>query len=320
MGLDKIDLKILYELDLNSRQSFNQLGKKVRLRKETVFQRVKRLQQKGIIEKFQTILNVHKFGYQNYRLFLKFKNVDEESEKKIIAFFVNSKLTGWVMKVQGNWDLGVWFLVKDIFKLKNEYNSFKERFSNYIYDEKLSLFSNVHYYSRSFLVEKPNDFELNIEVPSKTEKLQDKEILLLQLLAKNSRISILDLSKELNLSSKTIVKKIKEFEKRKILLGYRLKLNLEKIGIEYYKVHFKLNNLDTKSIESIKQFIFHNPNIVYWDETISGYDLELDVQVKDREELESLINQLKKEFQRNIEKFEILNYEKEYKQIFLIPS
>jgi len=61
--LDLKDRKILYELDINSRQSFSQLGKKVGLHKDVVAYRVKKLQEKGIIKNFYTELNGYKFGY-----------------------------------------------------------------------------------------------------------------------------------------------------------------------------------------------------------------------------------------------------------------
>jgi DNA-binding Lrp family transcriptional regulator len=48
-NLDLKDRKILYELDLDSRQSFRSIGKKVGLSKDTVASRIKSLIQDGII-------------------------------------------------------------------------------------------------------------------------------------------------------------------------------------------------------------------------------------------------------------------------------
>ena len=53
-NLDLKDRKILYHLDINSRQSFSQLGKKVGLHKDVVAYRVKKLQEKGVIKCFYT--------------------------------------------------------------------------------------------------------------------------------------------------------------------------------------------------------------------------------------------------------------------------
>jgi DNA-binding Lrp family transcriptional regulator len=50
--LDVKDRKILYHLDLDSRQPFSQLGKKVGLSKDLVAYRVKKLHERGIIKNF----------------------------------------------------------------------------------------------------------------------------------------------------------------------------------------------------------------------------------------------------------------------------
>jgi len=49
VDIDLKDRKILYHLDLNCRQSNAQIGKKVRLSKEVVNYRIKRMEEEGII-------------------------------------------------------------------------------------------------------------------------------------------------------------------------------------------------------------------------------------------------------------------------------
>lgn len=51
MRLDNVDRKILAVLDLEARATFQEIGKKTRLSKERVIYRIKRLEQKGIIER-----------------------------------------------------------------------------------------------------------------------------------------------------------------------------------------------------------------------------------------------------------------------------
>ena len=69
--LDKKDKQILYQLDLDSRQSFNQIARKVKLSREVVQYRVKQLEKKGIIKGYQTLIDVTKLGYLNCRFFIK---------------------------------------------------------------------------------------------------------------------------------------------------------------------------------------------------------------------------------------------------------
>ena len=56
--VDMKDRKILYQLDLNSRQPFSQIGKKVGLPKNVVLNRINRLKEIGIIKNFYTVIDV----------------------------------------------------------------------------------------------------------------------------------------------------------------------------------------------------------------------------------------------------------------------
>ena len=60
MKIDLKDKKILYELDLDCRQSNTQIGKKVGLKKDVVAYRIKRMQDEGVLLNFWTeILYMH---------------------------------------------------------------------------------------------------------------------------------------------------------------------------------------------------------------------------------------------------------------------
>jgi len=59
-NLDLKDRKILYYLDINSRQSNSDIAKKVGLSKEVVNYRIKRLEKEGIIKGYYTVLDFYK--------------------------------------------------------------------------------------------------------------------------------------------------------------------------------------------------------------------------------------------------------------------
>jgi predicted transcriptional regulator len=90
--LDVKDRKILYELDIDSRQSFSQLGKKVGLHKDVVAYRVKKLQEKGIIKNFYTEINNNKIGFSAVRLYLTYQNITPEIKKEIIDYLVKIRI------------------------------------------------------------------------------------------------------------------------------------------------------------------------------------------------------------------------------------
>jgi len=60
------DKKILYELDANSRQSIQSIGRKVNLHKNVVLHRIRKLEESGIINNYFTIIDSSKLGYRSY--------------------------------------------------------------------------------------------------------------------------------------------------------------------------------------------------------------------------------------------------------------
>jgi len=81
-NLDLKDRKILYYLDINSRQSNSDIAKKVGLSKEVVNYRIKRLEKEGIIKGYYTVLDFYKLGYISVRVYLKLIDTSPKKEGK----------------------------------------------------------------------------------------------------------------------------------------------------------------------------------------------------------------------------------------------
>src|SRR3989344_4581282 len=81
--LDLKDKKILFELDFDARMPFSKLSKKVGLSKRSVEYRVKRLAEAGVIKKFCTVTNAHKFyHHHSCNTLIAFKKFIEEFNSK----------------------------------------------------------------------------------------------------------------------------------------------------------------------------------------------------------------------------------------------
>ena len=112
--LDLKDRKILHQLDIDSRQSASQIGKKVGLNRDVVSNRIKKLQRKGIIENFYTVIDASRLGYISFRFYFVFQSVTTEEKQEIIDYFVNNKYTYFVGSLEGLYDLCVIMWVKNV--------------------------------------------------------------------------------------------------------------------------------------------------------------------------------------------------------------
>jgi DNA-binding Lrp family transcriptional regulator len=61
--MDKMDLKIIGELNENARKSFREISRKLKVSLTTVANRVKKLENEGIIKGYIPIIDLDKIGY-----------------------------------------------------------------------------------------------------------------------------------------------------------------------------------------------------------------------------------------------------------------
>ena len=62
MILDDLDLKILQALQENDKQTYTEIGSQLGVAHSTVYDRIKRMEEQGIIKKYTTLLDLEKVG------------------------------------------------------------------------------------------------------------------------------------------------------------------------------------------------------------------------------------------------------------------
>jgi DNA-binding Lrp family transcriptional regulator len=63
--LDAVDLEILKALQEDARETYTDIGKKLGRAHSTVYDRIKRMEQQGVIKKYTTVIDVEKAGTKN---------------------------------------------------------------------------------------------------------------------------------------------------------------------------------------------------------------------------------------------------------------
>jgi Lrp/AsnC family transcriptional regulator, leucine-responsive regulatory protein len=314
--IDLKDRKILYELDLNSRQSYAELGKKVGLSKETTFYRVNKLVEKNIIKNFYARIDTSKLGKIIFRTFIRTYNLTPEKEQDLLKYIIKQNQVGWCVTVDGNWNINFIYWADNINDFSKFWRDFMERYGDYIENKKISVFDRYIQFPKLFLLE--NKTEINQEyVCGRSEKISlgEKDLEIIILLSNNSRIPTIDIAKKLNLSPQTIKEKIKMLKLKKIIIGFGISLGLKEIGYNYYKAHIKLNRFNKKRFEEMIQMSKQQPNVIYTNEIIGGDDLELDIYAKNRTELQKILNDYKYSFSDIIRNIEVIQYLEELKHI-----
>lgn len=316
--LDSRDKKLLYELDLNSRQSYNELARKLRLSKSAIIYRIANLEKAGVIKCYNTIVDTGKLGYISFRLYLKLTGATPEKEQEIVDFLRAKESVIWIVSIEGDYNIGAAVLVKSISEMNKLWKELLERYINYLDVRFFAILTKVSYFSRAYLIGlKQNTLEFTAITEPQEAETDKTDTELLSLIASNARMPVVEIAAKLGVTSKTIIARIRNLEKKKIILGYRTVFDLEKLGYQYFKVHFDLHSLTNEKLMRFRRYIKSHPNIVYDNEVLGGDDIEIEIQVKSMAELRKIIENIKSDFAEIIKSYKTMLFYKEHKLLFL---
>lgn len=313
MSLNKIDRHILYELDVNARQPLSMIAKKLKINKDTLKYRIKRMEDENIILGYQTFVNHGKLGFFGTRFNLKLQNTTPEIEEDIIKTITENPKVGFFVSVEGNIDYSIWVVTKSIQELNEFWQKLQEKYQQYLQEVKIGIYTRIDHYPRSSLIDKNNTINFPFYTVDSPEEIDNVELNLLKLISKNARIPIIELARQLKITPKTAASKIKSLEKRGIISGYSVILNVEKLGYQYYKLHIDLQNITPQLLRKWNQFLLMHPYVTYRDYVIGGNSTEIEMQLPGEKELRHFIDEMKREFSLIIRQHEVLYFYKEHK-------
>ncbi len=127
-SLDKKDIKIIEVLKDNSRASIRDISKATGIRPSTVHQRIKKLVENGIIEKFTLALNDDKVG-EGFTVFMLISGSTERYlDNKILK---NEHVKG-IYGITGEYDLLIKMKFQDMMGFNDFLLDFREKYSEHI--------------------------------------------------------------------------------------------------------------------------------------------------------------------------------------------
>jgi len=314
--LDLIDRKILYLLAINARVSYATLSKTLKITREVVAYRIKRLQEEQFLDGFFTLIDTSRFGYQLNMVYIKLLNV---TDMKNILDLINTlpEITR-IKDCAGNYDLQLVFSTKtlDEFdvtleKLLNKlYLNIKEHMVLRIVEENylgLNLLLTPEERKGLIIKElKGSTFQKEFTNARKTEEivtLDDIDKKILNLLKLDARISIMNISKKIKLSSISIENRIKRLVKEKVIISMYPLFAISRIGYQWYKVFFQVRNIKkSEFVEYLKQ----HDNVLWYAKLVGTWNYQFSVFAKDNIEFYDILNNIRSRFSENIVSYDSL--------------
>ena len=313
--IDLKDRKILYELDLNCRQSNAQIGKKVGLKRDVVAYRIKKMQDEGIIKNFFTVIDTFKLGYNVFRLYINFQYVNKDVKEEITNYFVNYPKSWVVGSVKSEIDFGVIIWVKDIFDFYQFWEKTLDKYEDYFAKYAISIYIKSEVYKKSFLIpdncSKDNRVICKMNCGGKSVDIDELDYVLLNEIAVNARAPLVELSEKLNISSQSINYRIKNLVKSGVIKAFRVDINLSTLNLQRFKIDIYLK--DHRLKKPIFNYLKNKSYIEYMNLAIGWADLEPEFVVKNFDELLKILDDINLKFSGAIKKQTFFILEKIHK-------
>ncbi len=300
--LDKIDKRILYELDKNSRIPDTKLAKLVGRSKESVRYRIKQLQENNIIQGFTIWLDPTKIGYLSAKIYLNLANKPEE-KKEFVDYVNNDKRLLWLGLAEGAWNAGLTYFVKnnrEFFDLKNDIFS---KFKDLILESHTAILVGIYKCDKTFFYQAEADWKEGFR-QLENFTLDPIEKIILKEFFKNSRVNIAAIARKHNISIDKIRNRLKRIEEKKIIYRYMASINHNKLGHEFFKTFLYFRNLNRKDEEKLMEYTRKIPQIIHMVKQISPWDVELEIMCESYLEYTKIISDLTEEFSNIIQKTE----------------
>jgi len=310
---DARDMKILAELDRDARQSNSQIGKKVGLSKEVVKYRIDKMIEQGVILRFHTIVNYFKLGITKYKLYLRLTNASKEKIEEIARYFHKHKKTEWVAVTTGRWDIIVGFLVPNVNEFDDEVQTVLNKYSLYIQEKAVTTTLYIAHHERAFLKSTNISNIIYHTTKDKQEKIDEIDKEIIKILTNNARMPVTEIAERLKTTPRKVQYRIKQLEKKKIILAYKVHLDPRAMSRIFCKAIIYLVNITQEKLMKFIDFASSIPEAVWPQKIIGAWDFEIDCEVNSYDDFQNIILRLKEEFPDVIRNHEFCIVSKEFK-------
>jgi DNA-binding Lrp family transcriptional regulator len=307
--LDSYDRKIMHELDIDSRSSAMQISRKVRLPKETVLYRIRRLQQKKYVRSFYAVVNGSLIGFRYYKVYVRFQRLTEQFERSLIGYLKVQPSCLNLRINEGPYDLTFITMHEHITHLRDFLHRFNTKFGDHLLERSVAIIVCAHKFSLPVFSKQCSHTLIDTSrVSSIGLDAIDRKII--NLIAADGRQSIVDMARSLHLDPKVVGNRIRKLRSHGVLAGFCTSWNLMKLENQFVQVDFILK--DPELIRSIIQFFEREGVCMFAYEVLGKYDLSLELYVENDRKVRSLMSLFKEHFAEKYISYDISHVHRHY--------
>ncbi|WKZ56412.1 MAG: winged helix-turn-helix transcriptional regulator [Bdellovibrionota bacterium] len=294
VALDAVDKRILYELDLNSRQPVSDLARKLGLNRDRIVYRIKQMQKQGVIRGFSTIINPTKLGLFVFKTYLRLER-DEKRIQVLVRHLRDHPKVHWLAECDGAWDIMFSIYAANPYEFHNLQQQVLHQFGDIIAVVKSYAVIDAWCFRRGYLMGVSSDPVLFGGEPA-AHQLDSLDRAILRILSTDSRSTKKEIADQLKVSSMLVKYRIDRLEDLGIISGYSLDIDLDLLGISFFKAQLHLDAYDRSSAELLLEYCRSHPDITYLIRQIGDCALEIEVEASGYQHFSQIVADVRQRF------------------------
>jgi DNA-binding Lrp family transcriptional regulator len=291
--LTKAEEKVLTLLERDCRMPASLIARKTRLSPEGVIKIINRLEEEGIISKFNAKINYYAMGYEVFPVHLKLNRMDKEIVSKIQSML--SKNFTWHCFCEGEYDLMLSFKIPKA-ESKERMETILNELSSFIQEKEINVVLEAFEISKSFDGSKSNDITHTYNNKFETINLSESDISAIETIKDDSRQNIISLSKKMKATSRVAALKLRRLQDQKVITGFKTKINMSQLGYHPYIALISFDNYTEKDLSRFITYCKMKEGINYLVREIGKYDIELNINTRTINEFYNLIDDIRQTF------------------------
>ncbi len=316
--MPKIDRNLIFIYSNNARCKIKEASNMLNKSPQRLKYSIKVLEKEEILYNLHSVFDYSYFGLILFKVYFKGGYISEKDKDEIIKKLSQNPYITSIYELSGQYDLVVEVaspnpsrfnkVIKKVAKLATTLNNYK-----------IILNLVTHIYPNLYLLDKQKlaitvNHDTVIGGDRKTEIFTVNELKIIKNLAENPKIRKTTLAKLSDINVKTANSIISDLTKRKILRGFRYKINPNKLNLLKYRLFLKLHNLDHETEAKITKYMEKQNEIVQMHKTVGDWDMEIDIETRNKIKLRRLVINIREKFKELIENFDIIEFYDYYKK------
>ncbi len=309
MKFEYKDRKFIQLLLNNSRISTKELAKETKISQQNASFKLKKLQEDKIITQFSLLIDSSFFGYNNFCVFFRIKKYSKHNLNHFISELKKYPEITAIEILFGKYDLFLRFTTLNTSQFNKILKDILTKFSKQIITQEILTQIVLYEFPSNYLSKKKYEHKTIMAGDREEIKIDEIEKKIINFLNENSRENFSKIAFNLDTTPKTIISRIKNLEKKKIIKGYSIVLNHKKLELKRYYLYLKTDFHDEIAENNFTIFIKNCDNIIEHIKVFGLWDNILIIETNNDSEFKELLYIIKEKFADSLDDYNFLESE-----------